>query len=378
MTPRRVLVAVIGLLLVTELALSPFYPQLLEELYDVDDPGTVGLLLWACRAAALASLPLLGLLARRIGLVQVVTGGLIACAVLDATLVVAPSVAAFVATSAAAAAAGSALLLAYPALVALDEDGGPGVMAFVALFHGATVLATGFGAAIVGLPDPRVGLALFVVVDLVLLVLVLRALPRVPVRPPSASRERGRLGAAAAVATVAIVFELGANVVRPFFTSYALESGRSLATAAALFLLPSLAALAVLPAARATRRMLGDTLLPVALVTAALGLALQAALPDTATLASGRVLLGAGLGLAHVEIDRAMFAAVGTDGAGYAALETVRGVSLAFAPLLAASLAASTTALPLAAGAAFFALAAILAVALVLTVAPKESHVPSR
>lgn len=362
--PRAVLVAVIGLLLVTELALSPFYPQLLGRLYGVEDPGTVGLLLWLCRAAALVALPLLGLLSRRLGLHRLVAAGLAACVVLDGALALAPSAAAFIALSAAAAAAGTALLLAYPALVALDDGGRPGVLAFVALLHGATLIATLLGAAITGLPDPRLGLGAIAALDLVLLVLVLRALPNAAAPAHAARTSRialPRQGATlAAVAVVAIAFELAANVVRPFFTAYAQQSGLTLGAAALLFLLPSLAALGVLPMAAAVRRALGAALLPLALVTAALGAGLQAAVPDVPALMAGRLLLGVGLGLAHVELDLAMFAAAGTDGPGYAAVETLRSGALMLAPILAALTASPSLASPLAAGALLFALAAAL------------------
>lgn len=370
---RGLLVAVIGLLLVTELALSPFYPQLLGRLYGVEEPGTVGLLLWLCRAAALVALPLLGLLSRRVGLHRLVAAGLAACVVLDGALALAPSAAAFIALSAAAAAAGTALLLAYPALVALDDGGPPGVLAFVALLHGATLIATLLGATITGLPNPRLGLGAIAALDLALLVLVLRALPEAAA--PARAAPQGRIalprkGAAlASVAVVAIAFELAANVVRPFFTAYAQQSGLTLAAAALLFLLPSLAALGVLPLAAGVRRALGSALLPLALVTAALGAGLQAAVPDAAALVAGRLLLGVGLGLAHVELDLAMFAAAGTDGPGYAAVETLRSGALMLAPILAAATASASLASPLAAGALLFALAAALTP--VLTTRPR-------
>lgn len=377
--PRSVLVAVIALLLVTELALSPFYPQLLGRLYGVDDPGTVGLLLWLCRTAAFVALPLLGLLSRRLGLHRLVAVGLAACVVLDGALALAPSAAAFIGLSAAAAAAGTALLLAYPALVALDDGGRPGVLAFVALLHAATLVATLLGAAVVGLPNPRLGLAAFAVLDLVLLVLVMRALPHAVAPSRSARRalQRPRAGLAA-VAVVAIAFELAANVVRPFFTAYAEQSGLTLGAAAVLFLLPSLAALAVLPLAASGRRALGSSLLPLALVTAAAGVALQAAVPDATALIAGRVLLGAGLGLAHVELDLAMFAAAGTGGSGYAAVETLRSGALMLAPILAAATATATLAGPLAAGAVLFAVAAALAWVLTTSPQMEEARVRTR
>lgn len=382
--PRAVLVAVVGLLLVTELALSPFYPQLLRDLYGIEDPQAVGLLLWTCRAAALVALPVLGLLARRVALVRLVTMGLAACVVLDLALVAAPTAGAFIAISAAAAAAGTALLLAYPALVALDEDHGPGVIAFVALLHGATVLATAAGAAIVALPDPRVGLAAFALVDLALLVLVVRTLGRGGPSPrpaPASTGRRPRLrppAAVVAVVVVAVVFELAVNVARPFFTSYAQEAGLSLVAAAVLFLLPSVAALAVLPLVRHVRGRVGPALLPLAVAVAAIGLGAQAASADPVVLVAGRLLLGAGIAFAHVELDLAMYAVVGTDGPGYAAVETVRSLALVFAPVLAAAGATAGLGVPLAVGAVLLAAGAALAPVLNLVVVPEDARVPIR
>jgi hypothetical protein len=237
------------------------------------------------------------------------------------------------------------------------------------------------GAAILALPDPRHGLLLFAVLDLALLAVVLRALPAAPAAARTARparRARTVPAAVLAVTTLAVGFELAANVVRPFFTAYAQDAGLGLGAAAALFLLPSAAALATLPLAGAARAALGRSLLPWALLAAAAGLALQAAVPDLLALVGGRVLLGAGLALAHVELDRAMFAAVGTDGAGYAGVEVARGVALTLAPLIAAGLATDGLALPLAAGSALVALVAALAPALTTAPTLEETHAPTR
>lgn len=381
MSGRLVLIAVVGLLLVTELALSPFYPQLLGQLYGVDDPQTVGVLLWSSRAAALLGLALFGFLARRVPLVRLVAAGLVACVGFDVALVVAPSPGAFIVTSALAAAAGSALLLAYPALVALDEHHGPGVITFVALLHGATVVATALGAGIVALPTPRIGLLVFAIIDLVLLVLVVRVVGRQSVDAASVSRTvqgpRRAVVLVVAVTATAVVFDLAVNVARPFFTRYAEDAGLSLASAAALFLVPSLVALATLPLAHRARAVAGAALLPLALGLAAAGLLVQAISTESLALLVGRAALGAGIALAHVEIDLAMYAAVGTDGPGYAAVETVRGAALMLAPVLAAAAATTDLALPLGLGAALLGLAALLAPLLRVVHVPKEAHVPS-
>jgi hypothetical protein len=402
--PRLVLAGVLGLLLVGEMALGPFYPQLLREVHGTDDPGDTGLVLWASRLSAMVALPLLGLLARRIGAARVVTGGLAVAACADVAMALAPTLEAFVVACAVAAASGAALLLAYPALVALDGEGTPGVVWFAGLFHGAIIVAAATGALIVALPDPRIGLAAFAPVTLALLVVARRAMAHAAATPtpaptprsvgsataPAASadpgpareqapprRERATrwalvLAPLVGIALLATVLDFAMAVVRPFFVTALEDDGRSAALATALFLLPSAAALATLPLARAARGRLGGALLPLALLLAAGGLALQAATASSVLpLALGRVAFGAGVVLAQVEIDRRVFSAVGVTGPGFAATETARGLGLVLAPLVAAAAAERDLLLPLAVGAATFAVAA--AGALLATV-PRASR----
>ncbi len=179
--PRLVLALVLGMLLVTETALSPFYPALFRELFGIEDLDATGTYLWVCRLAGLLALPLWGLAARRWPLWRLVAAGLGAAVVLNLVLAAAPSFALFTATSALLVACGAAMLLAYPALVGLDERDGdrlPGVIAFAALFHAALTVSALLGAAVLALPEPRVGIAAFALIDAAMLVLVLRVLPR--------------------------------------------------------------------------------------------------------------------------------------------------------------------------------------------------------
>ncbi len=208
-----------------------------------------------------------------------------------------------------------------------------------------------------------------------MLVLVLRVLPRAPAPAPASARPAARGRAVrlmAGVAVVAVLFELAAAAVRPFFVELADAEGASLAGAAVLFLLASAAALAVLPLARPLRRLLGPALLPAAFAAAAAGLLLQAVAPDLVTMAAGRIVFGAGLGLGQVALDLKMFAVAGTAGPGFAAVETARAGALLAAPVLAAATASASLALPLVAGAIL--LAAAAAVAPLLAPVPKESR----
>ena len=373
---RPVLALVVALQLVAETALTPYWPRLLRDLFGIAELSATGTYLTVCRTAGLLALPLWGLAARRWPLPHLLVAGLLGSAVFDLALALAPSVPAFAALSAGSVATSSSMVLAYPALVAVADRGRPGdrlsgVIVYAAVFHAAAVLASLVGAGVVAMPEPRLGLAAFAVADVVLAVAVRRTVAGrrpadAPPAPDGRPPRRLRPGALAAVAAVAVLVDLGIAVPRPFFTELVLRGGGSLTAAAVLFLLPALAALAVLPAARSLSRRCGPRLLAGSALVAATGLGMQAlgatagsaALP---ALAAGRVVFGLGLGLLAVAVDLRVFAAVGTAGPGFAAVETARSGALLAAPVLATTAAAAALPGPLAVAAALLAAAAGLA-----------------
>jgi len=398
---RTVLLLVVGLHLVAETALTPFLPMLFRTLFGVQDLAATGTFLWVCRVAGCLAFPLWGLAARRWPAERLVLTGLCASTLLYAGMVLAPSYATFTALSAAVVATNAALLLAYPALISSYERGHRdenwaeppsrqrlrGIRAYVAVFHGAVVVSTLVGAAVMALPSPRWGLVVFVLLAATLAVLCRRALrgldpvrsrgrvatpaePEVPLAPeapaptaPAQSRPTVRIRPrhVAAVAALAVVFEVATNVVRPFFTEYAATGGLGTTAAAAQFLLASLAALAVLPLAEPAHRLLGRWLLPVGFLLAAAGLLWQCLGPDTLTLIGGRIVFGAGLGLGHVALDLRMFGATGTAAPAYATVQTARIGGLFVSPVLATLAATADLVLPLVLGAVLYVLGAALA-----------------
>ncbi|WP_326595449.1 MFS transporter [Streptomyces sp. NBC_01803] len=402
---KAVLISVVGLHLVAETALTPFLPQLFERLYGIDDAEATGLYLWVCRLVGLAALPLWGLAARRWPLHRLVLSGLCGSAVLDLLLGMAPSYAAYTVLSTLIVATNCALLLAYPAFIAEHgEDGGPeggggerarlaGLCSIVVVFHLSVVVATVVGAGVLALPEPRVGIAAFAVVDAVLAVLTYRVLGRqgqesqegrasqesrasqegrasregreeagtAPVAPTAAPRRRSRLVVLAYAALIGLAFDFSTNVARPFFTEFSDSLGGGSAASAVLFFLPSVAALAVLPTVRRCHETLGDRLLPVAMAVGAAGLAWQALADSLPGLVGGRLLFGVGLGLGQVSVELWMFRATGTDGPAYTAVETARSVGLLAAPIAATAAVSHDLAFPLVVAAAIQACAVALA-----------------
>ncbi|PJE96832.1 hypothetical protein CUT44_16090 [Streptomyces carminius] len=418
---KAVLIAVIGLHLVAETALTPFLPQLFERLYGIEDHGATGLYLWVCRIVGLAVLPLWGLAARRWPLHRLVLGGLCGTAVLDLLLGLAPSYAAYTAVSTAVVATNSALLLAYPAFIAQYDGGGDGagdaaggdgersrlagICSIVVVFHLSAVAATVVGAGVLALPDPRWGISSFALLDVVLAVLVHRVMCRrapaaadvaVPAaadtptaqaaaqtqnqnqpRPAPKRHRRGRFALLAQVALIGLAFDFSVSVARPFFTEFAADLGGGATASAVLFFLPSVAALAVLPVVRRCHALLGDRLLPLSMAVGAAGLLWQALADSLPALVGGRLLFGVCLGLGQVAVELRMFRATGTAGPEYTAVETARSAGLLAAPLVATAAVSADLALPLAVAAAVQVLGTLLALRRARPAAPVPAPVPA-
>jgi MFS family permease len=372
--PQAVLAGVVALQLVAETALTPYWPMLFRRLFGIEGLAATGSFLAVCRVAGLAALPLWGLAARRRPVRTLLVLGLLGCAVCDLALALSPTWWSFTLFSSAVVACGSVLVLAYPALVAVVERGGRGgrrtaVITFWVVFHTAAVASTLVGAAIVALPQPRWGLAAFAVVDLALALLVLVTVPAEPPsrestpRAPAASpgerwrRVRPWLALLAAV----VLVDAAVAVPRPFLVELLVRQGTDTTIAGWLFLAPAVAALAVLPVAARLHDALGRLCAPLAATTAAAGLLVQAAAPESlAWFLAGRLLLGAGVGVVLVVLDLAVFDRIGTAGAAFSAVETGRSAALLAAPLLATAVAGTWLGAPLLAGAALFAVAALL------------------
>ncbi|MGP3924920.1 hypothetical protein [Streptomyces sp. 8N616] len=394
---KSVLISVIGLHLVAETALTPFLPQLFERLYGIEDPEATGLYIWICRIVGLAALPLWGLAARRWSLHKLVLAGLCGSAVLDLLLGLAPSYAAYTVLSTLIVATNSALLLAYPAFIAEhgDESEGvqgrlAGICSLVIVFHLSVVVSTMVGAGVLALPEPRIGISAFAVLDTALAVLTYRILGRradmkpegsadddTPVADGASAPSPPEPGAATApgagsssraswfmmlayAALIGVAFDFSVNVARPFFTEFSDSLGSGSVGSAVLFFLPSVSALAVLPAVRRFYDLLGDRLLPLALTVGTAGLAWTWLADTLPGLVGSRLLYGVGLGLGQVAVELRMFRATGTKGPAFTAVETARSAGLLAAPLAATAAVSVDLALPLAVAAAVQVCAAVL------------------
>ncbi|HWM35767.1 MAG TPA: hypothetical protein VNS49_01435 [Streptomyces sp.] len=378
-TARPVLLGAAGLHMVTQTALAPFYPALFRSAYGIRDLAATGLFLMLCQLAAVIVLPLWGRATRHVPLARLVTAGQAAAVLLAGALSLAPSYLVFTLLSVALIMAKSVVLLAYPAVARSHPKGLLcGVVQYVAVLHVAAVGATVLGTVVVAVPDPRAALPLLAVAEAVLLgacVMLLRVRREPAFSRPSAAQEpvaahepvAAQEPVAASrpsralvrLAVFVLVNFVAVTAVRPYFTEYAAEGGASITSASLLFVLPHLAVLAVLPATRTLRRRFGGRLLPMALALAAAGLLEQAVTTEAVPLAIGRLLFGAGLGLAQVAFDERVLTITGS-GAAYSLVAAAQTCGLLLAPLLATATASAALAGPLLAGAALLAVLAVL------------------
>ncbi|AOT61877.1 hypothetical protein [Streptomyces rubrolavendulae] len=367
---RPVLLAAAGLHMVTQSALAPFYPALFRAAYGVEALAATGAFLVACQVAAVAALPLWGRALRRVPLGRLVTAGQSAAVLLAAGLVLAPSYAVFTGVSVLLVAAKAVVLLAYPGLARSHPRGLlPGVVQYVAVLHGASVVATLLGGLVVAVPEPRTALPLLALLEAVLLVACLRVL-RPGAGPPAcgAGTPPGAPGppvggAVWRPAVYVLLTTVAVYAARPYFTEYVTAAGASAGAAAVLFVLPHAAVLALLPAAAALRARLGGRLFRYGMLVAAAGLAAQAAVTEPVWLAAARLVFGAGLALGQVALDERVVAASGS-GAAYSLIAVGQTAGLLLAPLIATGAATAALWAPLLTGGALLAALALTAPAL--------------
>lgn len=370
---RAVLVGVVALQLVAETALTPYWPLLFRELFGHDELAATGSFLTVCRFAGLLAMPMWGLLALRFPVRNLLVAGLLGSAGFDLALALAPTWWSFTVYSAGVVACGSSLVLAYPALVSVVEQDGrrdrrSAVVLFWGVFHVAAVGSTLIGAAIVGMEQPRWGLAAFAAVDLALALLVLTSVPSGrQAKAPEPADQPGRARTAPDVRRLVllllavVVVDVAIAVPRPFFVELLVSSGASVDAAGWMFLLPAVGSLAMLPVAGLLIDRCGAWLGPACAIAAAAAFLLQATTTDQlVALAAGRLLLGAATGVLLVALDLAVFTQVGTAGPAFSSVETGRSAALLAAPLLATVLAGHWLGAPLLGGAALILLAGAL------------------
>lgn len=349
--PSNVLLACAFVHILGETLFSAYYPQFFDEAFGVQDAAFVGFYVMVCRATVMFCAPLWGYFAargsvRRILFVSQLLTGLATCA-----LPLVSSAWQFALASVVVLVFKSGYLLLYSMYVGLVPAGRTtAVLRYQAIFHAAVIVSALVSAVLMGLEEPRRVFWLVALSDFVMAVVCLKIVrDKVPaaVQGGSQGAEQNISLANAPLAwgfgvLVALVFcfHLGVNVTRPFFTLFVENQHEtSHALSGALFLVPSLAALAFALGLAGTARLAGRSgVFGLLALAVAVCLAGQAAAPTLWGLAAARIAYGMGLVALQVVIEVQIFRVL--DGAGehrrYGLASMSQNAALLTAPLLAA------------------------------------------
>lgn len=340
--------------LVADALLAPFYPQFFAATFGGDGVVTAGLYIALCRIAVVVSLPLWTRWTRKIPPLRLVARAQVIAGVAALGCAAAPSLASFLVLTFVAEAARAAYLLLYPALyeAAPAEQRGAVIARVAASFHAAALIAALAGGAMLEQLGGRTALVIaagFDFLQLACLIPVLKyapsaareettaatALPSPAVRA-AVRRRLVMLCALTFLSTVAFV------LLRPYFTTFLSEGlmpGSSLSWLGAVFVVPSIVAVLVLPLgdriARAPRLSLYLVLALAAMAVTAAG---QAAAATLAVLIGARVVYGLACYVVDIAVDKAALGE-GDSYGRFGMVQAVQNTAIVIAPLLAARLA---------------------------------------
>jgi MFS family permease len=349
-TAEAVLYLCIFLHVFTETLFAPFYPQLFAKAFGVEQLEYAGLYVAACRLTVVAFAPVWAWLSRRFNIQWLLLMSQLGTAAFTACLPATASETQFLLLSVALLAFKSGYLLVYSLAVKLagEERRAQAVGTYQGLFHLAIITSTLASAWAIQLIAPLRLFYAVALLDLVQALVCLYALSRISVGGQLAARPAsgmpGLTGLLIPIGFLVFTFHLASNVIRPYFTAFTgAETGLALSpdTSAALFLLPSAMALAVMPVVRRLGRCRNQAVLytlAVALLSAST--LLQGLAKDLISLLVGRIAFGLFFVVAQALLEIRLFRESGTNlHFNYGVMVVVQNGALLVAPALASALA---------------------------------------
>ncbi len=329
-----------------EVALSPFYPQFFEKVFDIKDLEYTGTYIFAARLTVVIAAPLWGWLAQHYEVKHLLYAGQWISVFMLIGMGASANAQQFLVFTVLLLIGKSSFLLIYPLLI---EWGGKEQRAsiaacYYAVLHSAIILATLAGAWLMKLEHPLhlfYGLAAG---DLALWLLCWLTLREVSFKKRKENRssgvEGGSIGFMLAIGLVMFTFHTANNVVRPYFTTYIVNDfGLSLAESSWFFLLPSVMAMVAYPF---IRTVCIPERLPLVYLLAGCVLAgslfLQGITHSLLLLFAGRVLYGFVLALSQAALEIYLFQqSKDRLHLNYTVATSFQNVGLLSAPLLASS-----------------------------------------
>ncbi|MCJ8167726.1 MFS transporter [Atopomonas sediminilitoris] len=344
------LLLVCGFLFVfTETLLAPFYPQFFQRVFAVADLEITGQYIALCRFTVLLGAPLWGLLARRFDPLKLLIIGQGGAAVFTLLCAFVDNLQQFVGLSVLLLLCKSSYLLFYTLLIQLcgGQRQAQVVGSVQAVVHLALISSTAASAWLIQWDNPLQLFVLAAGLDVLQIVLCVLVMHKRGAAVPAVKAEQAvrvwSWRAVWAFAAAILLFNLAANVVRPYFTLFGQQTlALSEWQAAVAFFLPSLMVLACMPLVpRWCQVAQRQRVFSLSVGLMALSLLAQALSDSFVSLLVARLLFGATLLLAQASLELHLFEGAGADVHWqYSLASVVQNLAQLIAPLLAASLVA--------------------------------------
>ncbi|CAM4006931.1 MFS transporter [Paenibacillus alkaliterrae] len=336
----------------TEVALSPFYPQFFEKVFDIKDLEYTGFYIFMARLTVVISAPIWGLLAKRYEVKYLLFTGQWISVFMLIGMGASANAEQFLIFTVLLLIGKSSFLLIYPLLI---ELGGHKQNAAVAgcyhvVLHSAVIMGTLLGACLLKLNEPLDLFYWMAVCDLGLWIICWFALRKVfSKKQKSIEKNSPRVGNHSigfmlTIGLVIFTFHTANNVIRPYFITYTVNDfGLSLTESSWIFIAPSLMAILAYPFIRKAcipERLTSVYLFAVGMLSGSLFL--QGATNSLMLLLLGRVFYGFFLAVSQAALEIYLFQRSRDSlHLNYTMAASFQNIGLLAAPLLASSLVTS-------------------------------------
>lgn len=239
--------------LVSEMLLSPFYPQLFSEYFQVEGVQATSLFISCCRIVVIVMTPIWTIFMKRWGLQRLIPIALLAMAGCKLLFPTVGSFSQFLTLSILLLFFQSSIYLLYPALVASsknEDEKVKGTTAYLVIFHGSVIVSGLLGSFAINQPLPLNSYYIFALFDLFLAVGSYFSLSnnatkvRFDEKKKVSSNGVNWQGEFILYLLIVFLFFLGHNAIRPFFTTFLENTYRmTKQDVSLLYVMPSLVAI---------------------------------------------------------------------------------------------------------------------------------------
>ncbi|RID86714.1 MFS transporter [Peribacillus asahii] len=369
MTRNQFVFVCLFLTMLSEVLLSPFYPQYFSEAFGVQGVEMTSIFIICCRLVVIIMTPFWGVILKKWSMRQVVIGSLFMTAVFKVILSESTTFLSFLITSLLLLVFQSSLYLLYPYLVESmeqQEEKAKKTTIYMLVIHTAIIVSSLLGSFVITWEMPLKVYLIFACMDLTLMVILLatKLLSPDAVKKDQPIHIKVKKQPIYFYMIATFFFHLGHNVIRPYFTLFVedrYEVGNQMN--ALLYVMPSMMAI-IFKLCVPIRVFRGQDTLLLYIVTilSACSLTMQASIDSLGIFIISRIVYGGCFYLSMVVLDIYLFRQFHEAATYYYSwLIAVQNVALLFVPLLALMVSKVSLYVPLLCGAILL-VAAIIAI----------------